>query len=135
LTHVNFSAAADWRIFQIRFSSHLYYMSLRPLMVYNVLTADMDTDHSSMAFCPLHDAYHFSYVNNSGGACVYPASYVKPCASPSRLRFYFRECPSAAYTHEHGNKTCPHLRKSVLCQAAVCCCVCLGLVHITFWDR
>jgi len=68
-------------------------------------TADVDSDRSSLAPCPLHEAYHFSYINNSGGACVYPASYVKPCASPSRLRFYFRECSSAAYTHEHGNET------------------------------
>jgi len=72
----------------------------------------VDTDHSPLASCPLRDAYHFSYINNSGGPCVYPASYVKPCASPSRLRFYFRECPSAAYTHEHGKTSLASLRLS-----------------------
>jgi len=70
------------------------------LFAYN--PAEVDTDQSAVASCPLREAYHFSYVNNSGGACVYPASYVRPCASLSRLRFYFRQCPSAAYTHDHG---------------------------------
>jgi len=77
-----------------------------------MFTADVDTDRLSLASCPLLDAYHFSYINNSGGACIYPASYVKPCASPSRLRFYFRECPSAAYTHEHGKHVFTRLYSS-----------------------
>ena len=62
----------------------------------------MDVDRSATVSCPLLDAYHFSYVNNSGGACVYPASYVKPCASAASLRFHFTHCPTAAYTHHRG---------------------------------
>ena len=53
--------------------------------------------------CPFHDAYHFSYNNNSGGFCREPASYAKPCASGAQIRLHFKHCPSAAYTHDRGN--------------------------------
>ena len=54
------------------------------------------------ARCPLVNAYHFTYSNNSGGQCRTPASYVRPCAATRRLRFHFRHCTDAAYTHDHG---------------------------------
>jgi len=98
--------------------------------VYATYSADVDVDYSSsssaVVSCPLHDAFHFSYINNSGGPCVYPASYVKPCASASRLRFYFKECPSAAYTHDRGNSTAIEERRgTVMSASVVCLSVCL----------
>ena len=70
--------------------------------------------------CPLTDAYHYSYVNNSGGLCTYPASYVTPCSAVSRVRFHFKRCPDAAYSYERG-MTC-HALSQLDCRRRLLAC-------------
>lgn len=59
--------------------------------------------------CPLYDAYHVAYSNNSGGFCLHPPSYLSPCAAESHLHFHLEKCAHVAYTFRRGKS--PDLRE------------------------
>lgn len=63
------------------------------------------TEPSLPVECPFHDAYMFSYNNNTGGFCRQPFSYVHACASEAKFLFSFKHCENAAYTYDQGNVT------------------------------